>query len=150
MSIDVEPAAGSAAEPPAAPCSVLLAEDNPVNQTLAKRLLERFGLRVRIANDGIEAIEQWTHERPDLVLMDCQMPRLDGFGATERIRALEAAQGLGATPVIAVTANAMPGDRERCLAHGMDDYLAKPYNPAQLREIVERWIAVRRDVRANA
>jgi CheY-like chemotaxis protein len=78
------------------------------------------------------------------------MPRLDGFGATERIRALEVAQGRVATPVIAVTANAMPGDRERCLAHGMDDYLAKPYSPAQLREIVERWLVERRDVRANA
>jgi signal transduction histidine kinase/CheY-like chemotaxis protein len=150
MRLEARPAAGSAPEPTTASSSVLLAEDNPVNQTLAKRLLERFGLRVRIANDGIEAIEQWTREHPDLVLMDCQMPRLDGFGATERIRALEAAGGLPATPVIAVTANAMPGDRERCLAHGMDDYLAKPYNPAQLREIVERWLAIGRDVRADA
>ena len=144
------PAAGSEGEPPAPASSVLLAEDNPVNQTLAKRLLERFGLRVRIANDGIEAIERFIQERPDLVLMDCQMPLLDGFGATERIRALEAERGLSPTPVIAVTANAMPGDRERCLAHGMDDYLAKPYSPAQLREIIERWLAVGRDVRASA
>ena len=150
MRLEALPVGGAGKDPSAAPCSVLLAEDNPVNQTLAKRLLERFGLRVRIANDGIEAIEEWAREQPDLVLMDCQMPRLDGFGATERIRALEAAEGLAATPVIAVTANAMPGDRERCLAHGMDDYLAKPYSPVQLREIVERWLDVQRDTSASA
>jgi len=150
MRVEPEPATAPAAKAPAVQSSVLVAEDNPVNQTLAKRLLERFGLRVRIANDGIEAIEQWTLERPDVVLMDCQMPRLDGYGATEQLRALEASRGLPATPVIAVTANAMPGDRERCLAHGMDDYLAKPYTPTQLREMIERWLATQRDARAAA
>ncbi|MEZ6015715.1 MAG: ATP-binding protein [Planctomycetota bacterium] len=118
---------------------VLLAEDNPVNQLLATRLLERFGLRVVLAQDGQEAVERWQAERPALVLMDCQMPRLDGFGATRQIRALEG--GGDRTPIVAVTANAMPGDRERCLAHGMNDYLAKPYRPEELREIVERWLA---------
>ena len=121
---------------------VLLAEDNPVNQKLARMLLERAGHRVTLANDGIEAVDTWSSGRFDVVLMDIQMPRLGGFEATARIRSLEIERN-GATPgeppvrtpIVALTAHAMIGDEERCLAAGMDDYLPKPIRLAELAEL---------------
>ncbi len=110
---------------------VLLAEDNAVNQRVAQRFLERLGHQVTVANDGREAVDHWRQRPFDLVLMDIQMPEMDGFEAVAVIRAAEKDRGMR-TPVIALTAHAMSGDRERCLAAGMDGYLTKPVKLAQL------------------
>ncbi len=118
---------------------VLVAEDNPVNQKVAARTLEKLGFRARIAANGKEALAALERERFDLVLMDCQMPEMDGFEATARLRSTEQARGSPRMPVVAMTANAMAGDRELCLAAGMDDYIAKPFNPQELLRIIERW-----------
>jgi CheY-like chemotaxis protein len=117
---------------------ILLAEDNAVNQMLARRLLERLGATVTIADTGMAAIERLCLSAFDAVLMDCQMPELDGYEATRRIRKGAAGEAARSIPIIALTANALSGDRERCLASGMDDYLVKPINPNALREKLER------------
>ncbi|MES9994388.1 MAG: response regulator [Candidatus Thiodiazotropha sp.] len=119
---------------------VLVVEDNPVNQAVVKKMLEKAGLSPITANDGVEAMDAMHDEQFDVVLMDCQMPRMDGYEATEAIRDREVTQGLMRTPVIAMTANAMAGDRERCLAVGMDDYLSKPVKPAQLENMLRQWL----------
>jgi two-component system sensor histidine kinase/response regulator len=110
---------------------VLLAEDNPVNQTLAVVLLEQMGMRVTVANNGAEALEQVRQSSFDLVLMDVQMPEMDGFQATRAIRELDRPKGR--IPIIALTAHAIKGDKERCLEAGMDDYVSKPIDPETLR-----------------
>jgi CheY-like chemotaxis protein len=117
---------------------VLVAEDNPVNQQVAMRLLTRFGCEVDVVSSGRAAIEAVGLTEYALVLMDCQMPELDGFEATARIRASEGPDRH--TPIIAMTASAMRGDRERCLAAGMDDYISKPVRIDDLRVAVERWL----------
>ena len=119
---------------------VLVAEDNMVNQWLIQRLLEKRGHRVTLANNGREAAALAEQESFDLIFMDVQMPEMDGFEATETIRARERKSG-ARTPIIALTAHAMKGDREKCLAGGMDDYLTKPIQPAELDGILERWAA---------
>ncbi|MEJ2456520.1 MAG: ATP-binding protein [Candidatus Thiodiazotropha sp.] len=119
---------------------VLVVEDNPVNQAVVKKMLEKAGLSPVTANDGIEALEALRDEQFDVVLMDCQMPRMDGYETTEAIREREVKQGLMRMPVIAMTANAMSGDRERCIAVGMDDYLSKPVKPAQLENMLRQWL----------
>jgi signal transduction histidine kinase/DNA-binding response OmpR family regulator/HPt (histidine-containing phosphotransfer) domain-containing protein len=119
---------------------VLVVEDNPVNQAVVKKMLEKAGLSPVTSNDGAEALEVLRREHFDVVLMDCQMPRMDGYEATEAIRDREARQGLMRTPVIAMTANAMAGDRERCLAVGMDDYLSKPVKLSQLENMLRQWL----------
>ncbi len=121
----------------AAPPRVLLAEDNAINQRVASRMLERLGCRVDLAASGKEAVDLFERLPYDMVFMDCQMPELDGFEATLAIRRQE---GAGRhTPIIALTANAMAGDRERCLEAGMDDFVPKPIRVADLRGAVERW-----------
>ena len=123
---------------------ILLAEDNEVNQKVAQRFLEDMGLQVVIAPDGLEALRQVeSGEAFDLIFMDCQMPGMDGFEATSRIRALELALGKARLPIVAMTANAMAGDRERCLEAGMDDYLTKPILRQTLQEALRRWLAGR-------
>jgi CheY-like chemotaxis protein len=121
---------------PHASLSILLAEDNPVNQRLAMRLLERRGHRVKLASSGREAIESAEHENFDLILMDLQMPDMDGLEATGMIREREKQRG-GRTPIVALTAHTMKGDRERCLAAGMDNYINKPIDAVTFLEIVE-------------
>jgi CheY-like chemotaxis protein len=116
---------------------VLLAEDNAVNQRLAASLLQRRGHRVTIAANGCEALTAVTGQAFDVVLMDVQMPEMGGFEATAAIRALEAQRGGSRLPIIAMTAHAMKGDRERCLAAGMDEYLTKPLDPRHLCALVE-------------
>jgi len=117
---------------------VLLAEDNLVNQRLAVRLLEKRGHRVMVAANGIEALAALKKENFELVLMDVQMPEMDGMEATVAIR--EAEKGSGEhVPVIALTAHAMKGDREKCLAAGMDGYLTKPIRPQELDEVLEEY-----------
>jgi two-component system, sensor histidine kinase and response regulator len=118
---------------------VLVAEDNLVNQKVAVRTLELLGCHAEVAENGALALEALAQREFDAVLMDCQMPVLDGFDATRQIRELERA-GKPRTPIIAVTANAMEGDRERCLSAGMDDYLAKPVTMAALDEALRKWL----------
>jgi PAS domain S-box-containing protein len=117
---------------------VLVAEDNPVNRKLALQQLKKLGYRAHAVNDGREAIDAVAHGDYALVLMDCQMPEVDGFEATREIRRAEAARG-GHLPIVAMTANALDGDREACLAAGMDHYLAKPVQLAALRAAIERF-----------
>ncbi len=119
---------------------VLLVEDNVVNQRIARGVLERIGLSVGLASDGIEAVEAVVQGSYELVLMDCQMPRMDGLQATKEIRRLEATAEGTRVPIIAVTANAMEGDRERCISVGMDDYLAKPFKKEDLRGKLVKWM----------
>ena len=119
---------------------VLLVEDNPVNQELAGEMLRSLGMKVELAENGEQALAAITRQSYSLVLMDCQMPVLDGFEATRRLRAYERNAGGVRLPVIALTANALVGDREQCLAAGMDDYLSKPFTATQLNEILERWL----------
>ena len=119
---------------------ILLAEDNKINQRVAKLLLTRLGAKVTVADDGEMAVAKLKEKRPDLVLMDVQMPGMDGFQATEAIRQEEAGQKGQRLPIIALTANAMAGDRERCLAVGMDDYLSKPLREKDLIPVVSRWL----------
>jgi len=130
------------ARDPAAFLRVLVAEDNPVNQLLAVRLLEKRGHRVEIAVNGREVLQALDKERFDLVLMDVQMPEMDGIEATAAIREMEKGRGLH-TPIIALTANAMKGDREKYLASGMDGYLTKPIRPLELDQLLESHIARR-------
>jgi signal transduction histidine kinase/DNA-binding response OmpR family regulator/HPt (histidine-containing phosphotransfer) domain-containing protein len=122
---------------------VLLAEDNPVNVEVAKAMLESLGLAAHCARNGEEALQLVRSGDYDIVLMDCQMPVMDGFAATGAIRRDEREAGrTRALPVIAITANALQGDREACLAAGMDDYLSKPFTQQQLAAVIGRWIAM--------
>ena len=117
---------------------VLLVEDNPVNRKVAVRLLERKGVRVTQTVNGREGFEQYCVGEFDLVLMDVQMPEMDGFEATAAIRAEERERGTY-TPIVAMTAHALSGDRERCLAAGMDDHVTKPVRAESLYEAIVRW-----------
>jgi signal transduction histidine kinase/CheY-like chemotaxis protein len=119
--------------------TVLLVEDNELNAMLASRMLEELGLQVTVAAHGQEALDILGQQSFDVVLMDCQMPVLDGYEATKRIRQREATAGtMPPVPIIALTANTLASDREKCLASGMSDYLGKPYTEAQLRELLAR------------
>jgi two-component system, sensor histidine kinase and response regulator len=127
---------------PAAPASsekahILVVEDNPVNQKVTTLMLARLGYSAEIAPNGREALRAISARRYDAVLMDCQMPEMDGYQATQEIRRCEAHARL---PIIAMTAGAMHGHREHCLAAGMDDYLAKPFQPAALADVLDRWL----------
>ncbi|MGI9341532.1 MAG: ATP-binding protein [Gammaproteobacteria bacterium] len=115
---------------------ILLAEDNAENQVVAKRMLARLGCEVEIAANGYEAVDAYRNGRFDLVVMDCQMPLMDGFEGSRIIRALEAEEGRKRTPIVALTANALKGDRERCIGAGMDDYLSKPVSLRRLAEVL--------------
>lgn len=131
--------AGSQA-PAAAPrkqARVLLVEDNPVNQLVAKGMLSKQGIDVTLANNGEQALERLQEETVDLVLMDCNMPIMDGYEASRRIRANPTWQHL---PIIALTANALSEERERCLAAGMSDYLAKPFRREELLGLLDKWL----------
>jgi signal transduction histidine kinase/DNA-binding response OmpR family regulator len=139
-----QPSDGPAPLPlPAAPITptwrVLLAEDNAVNQKLACKLLQKLGCRVDVAANGREAVASWQALPYDIVFMDCQMPEMDGYEATRVIRREESGRH---TPVIALTANSMPGDREECLLAGMDAHLSKPIRPEDLAAALARWLPV--------
>jgi CheY-like chemotaxis protein len=120
---------------------VLVAEDNSVNQRLIKRLLEKLGYDVDIAVDGAQAVALATATRYDIIVMDCSMPEMDGFQATAEIRRRQAEGSQPCIPIIALTANAMAEDREKCLAAGMDDYLSKPVGMDDLRAMLERYLS---------
>jgi signal transduction histidine kinase/FixJ family two-component response regulator len=128
---------------------VLLVDDNDLNAALAARVLEALGFNVVIASNGLIALQRFEADTFDIVLMDCQMPVLDGYEATIEIRKREGATTAIRTPIVAVTAYTLAGDRDKCLAAGMDDYLAKPYSVNELRPILRRWLA-RREAEATA
>ena len=119
---------------------VLLTEDNSVNQMIAMALLEACGCTVTPAGNGREALALVTQESYDIILMDCQMPEMDGFEATARLREYEQQHNMARTPIIAFTANAMYGDREKCIDAGMDDYIAKPVKQEVLEEVLAKWL----------
>jgi len=132
------PPAAALPAPPVRRVSILVAEDNVVNQRVASKFIEKLGCRVDVVANGLEAVEAAERLRYDLILMDVQMPEMDGFAATLEIRQR---QGSGSrVPIVALTANALSGDRERCLAAGMDDYLAKPITAADITNICRRWL----------
>ena len=122
---------------------ILLAEDNLVNQEVAMAMLQRMGICAKIAGNGLDASKLIEEEHFDLVLMDCHMPIMDGFEATQKIRMREMSLALSKLPIVALTANAIMGDRENCLAKGMDDYLSKPFTLEQLHKVLSQWLPVR-------
>ncbi|VVP57622.1 Signal transduction histidine-protein kinase BarA [Pseudomonas fluorescens] len=112
-------------------------EDNPVNRTVVEAMLRSLGFEVSIATDGAEAIRSAESLIFTAILMDCRLPVIDGYEATRQIRQLP---GCADLPIIALTANALQGDREACLAAGMNDYLAKPFKRTDLQQILQRWV----------
>jgi CheY-like chemotaxis protein len=140
------PATGAVTAAPAAPepdinrpARILLVEDNNVNQKVATQILRKLGYEsVELAGNGLEAIAQWEKNRPDVILMDCHMPEMDGFTASRKIRDMEAQRKLVPVPIVALTASAMTGDREACLAAGMSEYLTKPVDKRALGAALKR------------
>ena len=132
--------------PPEAATRILMAEDNAINQRVGKLILQRAGFEIDLVSDGSEAVEAHRAHPYDLILMDCQMPTMDGFEASRQIRDLQQKQPV----IVAVTANALVGERERCLSAGMDDYLSKPFQAEQLVAVVKRWLAIRQDGAVSA
>jgi signal transduction histidine kinase/DNA-binding response OmpR family regulator/HPt (histidine-containing phosphotransfer) domain-containing protein len=141
---DIEPAAPASELPPppegVAGARVLLVEDNPVNLEVAVGILESFGCKVETATNGVEALDRYTKGEYGLIFMDCQMPEMDGFEATAEIRKQEAKSDRR-TPIVALTASAIEGDREQCLASGMDDYVPKPFTTDQMRSALVTWLS---------
>jgi CheY-like chemotaxis protein len=123
---------------------ILLVEDNPTNQMVAMTMLGKLGYQTYAVNNGVEALTALEADSYDLVLMDCRMPEMDGYEATREIRKREVQQSTGdkipRIPIIALTSHAMVGDRERCLASGMDDYITKPVNPGDISDMIEKWL----------
>jgi signal transduction histidine kinase/DNA-binding response OmpR family regulator/HPt (histidine-containing phosphotransfer) domain-containing protein len=133
---EVASGTGAAAERPSLAIKVLLVEDSPVNREVAVGMLESLGCAVDTAGDGSIGVEQALSWSYDAILMDCQMPLMDGYEATRRIRAAETAAGRAPMPIVALTANALQGDRERCLEAGMSDFVSKPFTLRQLHEVL--------------
>ncbi|MFK5912799.1 MAG: response regulator [Woeseiaceae bacterium] len=119
---------------------ILLAEDNPINQMVATQHLERYGCVVTPAGNGLEAVSQMKNSTFEMVFMDCQMPEMDGYEATGVIRAWEKISNVDRTPIVAFTANAMQGDKEKCLDAGMDDYISKPVSQKSLEDVLRKWL----------
>nr|WP_279382575.1 response regulator [Acanthopleuribacter pedis] len=135
-----EPPKPAKPEPENQSLAVLVAEDNPINQKVIKKMLTGLGHRVTLSGNGAEAVETFQTGRFDLLFMDIQMPVMDGFAATRAIRAWEVEHG-GRIPIIAATANAMKGDEEACLAAGMDAYITKPFKKNQIKSMIEAQVS---------
>lgn len=120
---------------------ILLAEDNRVNQIVVQKILEKMGLKVSLAENGVEAIEILKREQINLILMDCLMPEMDGYQATQNIRLGLAGEKNSGIVIVAITANAMKGDKEKCLASGMDDYIAKPVSSEEIEKMLKKWLS---------
>ena len=129
------------------PCAmrILVVEDNAINRKVAGEMLTRMGYQVTYAFNGAEALERCAEAEVDLILMDCHMPEMDGYEATRRIRAMDSLRRY--VPIVALTAGATASDRQRALAAGMDDYLAKPVRREDLAELLDRWLVCPREVR---
>ncbi len=127
------------------PPRILMAEDNMINQRVGKLILQRAGFNIDLASDGVETLDAHKKQPYDLILMDCQMPIMDGFEASREIRRLLLPQ----PAIVAVTANALVGERERCLNAGMDDYLSKPFQAEQLVAVVVKWITIRQNLKSH-
>jgi signal transduction histidine kinase/CheY-like chemotaxis protein len=139
------PGTARKSEEPAHDCDghhILIAEDNKVNQTVVKNILEKHGYTTTVVENGRQALQVYEKKSCDCILLDCQMPVLNGFEVCHAIRHQEAEAGVH-TPIIALTANAIKGDREKCIAAGMDDYIAKPFRKAQLLDVIARWMPAR-------
>ncbi len=138
------PSNGAAITQPRKKARILLAEDNPINQQVALRILAKLGFRADVAANGLEVLQAFKKLPYDLILMDCQMPEMDGYITTENIRQLELKKG-GHTTIIAMTAHALKGDREKCLSSGMDDYIAKPIDINMLGLTLDSWLRNKND-----
>lgn len=141
LDADTAWAADKPAPTPASGISILLVEDNRINQEVAKAMLKKMGFLVNVANNGQEALQALEQNSFDLVLMDCMMPIMDGYAATAEIRRRQSLGQLPGFPIIALTANAVSGDREKCRAAGMDDYIAKPFKKEQFLQMIDKWTA---------
>lgn len=115
--------------------NILLVEDNLLNQRIVMFSLKKFNHEVVIANNGVEAVEKFQQQKFDVILMDIMMPVMDGLEATVKIREIEAANNAQRTPIIALTANTMDNDREKCLSYGMDEFMSKPFDIEKLKTI---------------
>lgn len=120
---------------------ILMAEDNPINQKVGKLILQKAGFSVEVVADGSQAVAAHEKNPYHIILMDCQMPTMDGFEASRKIRQMNQEQ----PAIIAVTANALVGEREKCLQAGMNDYLSKPFQAEQLISIVQKWALLSKD-----
>lgn len=120
--------------------TILVVEDNSLNEELICSCLDSLGYGFAVSHDGKEAVEACKRRSFDLILMDCQMPNMDGFEATTQIRLIEGANGAARTPIVALTASTVDGDRERCFGFGMDDYLSKPFRVSDLRKKLDSWL----------
>jgi len=118
---------------------ILVVEDNLINQKVIRIILEQNSLIYDIANDGLEAVSKYQGSKYDLILMDCQMPNLDGLQATQQIREYETKINKDRCPIVALTANAMSGDEDKCKAAGMDGFLSKPFKSQDLSNIIKKW-----------
>lgn len=119
--------------------TVLVAEDNEVNQKIIRTILDKNGYTYRIVENGVAALELYQNEKFKVILMDCQMPEMDGLTAATKIREIEKKMNWTRIPIVALTANAMKGDREKCLESGMDDFLSKPFRMAELLSLLNKW-----------
>ena len=128
---------------------MLIAEDNPVNQKVIVGMLQKLGYAVRVTENGKQALEAARQERFDLIFMDCQMPVMDGYEATAELKSLMQNEVIAVTPIIAITANALVGDREKCLAAGMDDFMSKPIKLQDLQEMADRWLKQNKSIRQS-
>jgi signal transduction histidine kinase/DNA-binding response OmpR family regulator len=140
LSDDALPVSTIQKQPVALQGKILLVEDHPVNQEFAVQILSGLGVELDVAGNGVKALKRLQEQHYDLVLMDCQMPVMDGYRATALIRQKEQENGSPRLPIIALTANAMLEDRQRCISAGMDDYLSKPFNKAQIVMLLQRWL----------
>jgi CheY-like chemotaxis protein len=124
---------------------ILVAEDNLTNQEVTQALLGKLGFQAHLVANGVEVIQELEKASWDIVLMDCEMPEMDGYEATRRIRSRQAVTQSPRVPIVALTADALTGDRERCLQAGMDDYISKPVDPKRLAEVLAKWLVTIRE-----